>query len=884
MFKIRQEQFDSFKVKSRKEFADDFVATLKDQGVDAKRSGGDQVLVNDARGFQTRFYLREDGLVEKSVSPEGVESRFELDDQGRLSRLSRPSGYVELGRKKSGLIDEIRSDGVSYQLDYDTQNRPTKLQYPDGKQLRVEYNPASTQSRVVYRSGAERRVVESNDGTTLIDALGRERIYKAKNGSLEEIQFPDGTSQRYEASADGSILNVIQRDGSSVMQFNDEKANDLVVVWPDEQSKLFQYTDDNLLSYVASTSTIVGFDYDDAQNLKLEVTPAGETQFENDGDGRLVKLTNALGSEFEYEYDGDGRLSKLVAWGKTVEVHFDDKGLPDALQYPNEIRQELQLNSRGQLKKTSLIHERRKLSTQEFNYDQCEKLTDFAESWFSGQESEEDCSRNIKIHFDDEWRVLAEECLNSGKKLSQFEYDIQGNMTAFNGAANEIGLMDELRSFGGQPIRYDELGNMLELPGAFGRIQTEFTASGLLKKSVCKGVEVRYQYDPLGRRTVKTDGKQTWRYGWGGTQMLLEEYRESPDAEPIVREYLYLPSSFEPFGFRENGRLYWMQSDSRGAVVAVVDEDGELVWRATYDSFGNATIHIEKVRQPWRLNGQYFDDETGLHYNHARYYSPVIKSYLSLDPLWFRRATTNYSYCGNDPWNRFDPTGAAAPAVAAVVAVLAVGAGVTAFGAVAGAGSSYMAGDDPWAGAVEGALPAFGGYFGAVVGGLFLGPVGAIALGVICSAIGAGVAAALGVLIRRFNRGDSFAIECWPEIVMDILWAVPKAMFFDVIISIMTLGLGKLFAGPVIKAMGKTAFVKQLAGRMGREVQKMALDVYTDAIKPFVNVHIKGGLNTVKKLTFSAAQDFASQTGLDSAANDLWQGYSKQMSLPLLQE
>ncbi|PIE69795.1 MAG: hypothetical protein CSA21_00300 [Deltaproteobacteria bacterium] len=58
-----------------------------------------------------------------------------------------------------------------------------------------------------------------------------------------------------------------------------------------------------------------------------------------------------------------------------------------------------------------------------------------------------------------------------------------------------------------------------------------------------------------------------------------------------------------------------------------------------------------------RFPGQYYDNETGLHYNHHRYYDPQTGRYLSLDPIGLRGGLNLYAYVQNDPVNAVDPTG-----------------------------------------------------------------------------------------------------------------------------------------------------------------------------------------------------------------------------------
>jgi RHS repeat-associated protein len=48
--------------------------------------------------------------------------------------------------------------------------------------------------------------------------------------------------------------------------------------------------------------------------------------------------------------------------------------------------------------------------------------------------------------------------------------------------------------------------------------------------------------------------------------------------------------------------------------------------------FGKADVTISTVENNLRFAGQYFDGETGLHYNWNRYYDPSLGRYLRADP------------------------------------------------------------------------------------------------------------------------------------------------------------------------------------------------------------------------------------------------------------
>jgi RHS repeat-associated protein len=89
--------------------------------------------------------------------------------------------------------------------------------------------------------------------------------------------------------------------------------------------------------------------------------------------------------------------------------------------------------------------------------------------------------------------------------------------------------------------------------------------------------------------------------------------------------------------------------DSAGTPQKIVRANGSIVWSATCDSFGNAQVTLAEITNNLRLSGQYFDEETDLHYNWNRYYDPVIGRYLRVDPLG--DGLNLYTYCFSKPNN-----------------------------------------------------------------------------------------------------------------------------------------------------------------------------------------------------------------------------------------
>ncbi|VVP52903.1 hypothetical protein PS854_05445 [Pseudomonas fluorescens] len=169
-----------------------------------------------------------------------------------------------------------------------------------------------------------------------------------------------------------------------------------------------------------------------------------------------------------------------------------------------------------------------------------------------------------------------------------------------------------------------------------------------------------YRYDSLGRRV----GKQSVVNGvieqkhflWQGLRMLREE---SPGQSSL---YLYEPGSYAPLARvdqaeGEEQKLYYFHTDQIGTPLEMTDREGQIVWQATYKAWGSVEkLTVNDVEQNLRFQGQYFDDETGLHYNTFRYYDPEVGRFVTQDPIGLLGGGNLYHYVPNSMgW--IDPQG-----------------------------------------------------------------------------------------------------------------------------------------------------------------------------------------------------------------------------------
>ena len=86
-------------------------------------------------------------------------------------------------------------------------------------------------------------------------------------------------------------------------------------------------------------------------------------------------------------------------------------------------------------------------------------------------------------------------------------------------------------------------------------------------------------------------------------------------------------------------RVTFYHCDQVGTPQTLSNELGECVWEIKQDTWGTTQeIKTANESNPLeqsniRFQGQYYDRETGLHYNRYRYYEPFSAKYVSKDPI-----------------------------------------------------------------------------------------------------------------------------------------------------------------------------------------------------------------------------------------------------------
>ena len=227
---------------------------------------------------------------------------------------------------------------------------------------------------------------------------------------------------------------------------------------------------------------------------------------------------------------------------------------------------------------------------------------------------------------------------------------------------------NRLTQYKGISYRYDPLGNLVEKQQNDGKIQHyRYNADNQLTEAEihCPGqnaVLYRYRYDPIGRRIAKVhpDGNEI-QYLWDGSR-LLQEYRKDRTYTYVYTEdqnYELLAQITTYNGSDKAREILYYHNDQIGIPREMTDEEGNIVWSGDYSGWGKLTqegrLKLD-IHQPFRLQNQHYDEETGLHYNFFRYYDPEIGRFTQQDPIGLMGGGNLYVFApNNQQW--IDPLG-----------------------------------------------------------------------------------------------------------------------------------------------------------------------------------------------------------------------------------
>jgi len=274
--------------------------------------------------------------------------------------------------------------------------------------------------------------------------------------------------------------------------------------------------------------------------------------------------------------------------------------------------------------------------------------------------------------YDFQWRMVQD----SVEWFGEYSPNVQVTVTAASqsGALIVDPTTNRVLATNGS-ISYDNAGNIINDSYTGNGSRTYDAENRMLTAQDVTGALSYYSYDGSGRRVRRnTGGVETWQiYGFGGE--LIAEYAANSGLSAPQKEYGYRNGQLL-ITASGSANVHWLVTDQLGTPRMIVDLNGSLtgVSRHDYMPFGeelyagvggrsssNGYTNTDGARQ--KFTGYEADSETGLNFAQARYQSPGLGRFTSVDPLGRSASITNpqsfnrYSYVLNNPTNSTDPSG-----------------------------------------------------------------------------------------------------------------------------------------------------------------------------------------------------------------------------------
>ena len=615
------------------------------------------VAVTDALNQTTTLERKPDGEVVRISHPDGTKETFSYNVYGQvLSHTDGKGQTTRLMRTARGLPSS-REDakGQRVRYEYDKAIRLTALVNENNATYSFAYDASDRLSEEVRVDNLTRRFSYNVGGhLTRLDEIGYG----------ENAERPERHTL-FERDSIGRLVGKINLD--SQQQFTYDEVDRLLSIerQPSGMGKQLGVTEEKL-----------AYTYDVLGRLTQEITPDGTLGYEYDPLSNLTTLTLPDGRKVNHLYYGSGHLHQLNLDGQVIsdmerddlhrEIYCTQGKLTSCFGYDAMGRKAWQFASTLPADKLSQVHNTGINPSllvehaynpihRRYQYDPAGELVRTLDKLRG--EIKYEYEANGQLRSRDTGSLVGSE---------EFRYDPAANRLDFNARQFDKVKDNRIKQWRDQEYRYDPWGNLIEKRSGHSKLQSfsydcenrlvraQTLVNGKLESTG------QYRYDSLGRRVAKQaeiNGEvEQKRFLWQGLRML----REETPGQSIL--YLYEPGSYSPLARvdqveGEEQKVYYFHTDQIGTPLELTDSEGEIVWRASYRSWGSVEqLAVNEIEQNLRFQGQYLDNETGLHYNTFRHYDPEVGRYVSQDAIGLDGGLNLYRY-GQNPIGWIDPWG-----------------------------------------------------------------------------------------------------------------------------------------------------------------------------------------------------------------------------------
>ncbi len=631
--------------------------------------------VSLAYSYDAAHYLRSitDNLgnrVEYHYDLKGNRDREDIrDPQGKLVRSIRTAHDLR------DRVSQITDAGNTSVIDHDAVGNTVSETDPNNNPATThEYNALDQLVKTTDSIGGETRYEYDPAGrvSRITSPINAETVYQYDDlGNLLQETSPDRGTISYVHDAAGNVTSVTDARGVTTSYIYDA-LNRLVGVNPPGAAEDIVWAHDNCangigrICNVQDESGTTVYSYDPWGNISaIQKTEAGivyHTHYSHDAGNRLTGLVYPDGRQLQYTRDALGRISAIHTSieGQTSAIVTGIRYRADqqlARQtFGNGVTEQRRYGPAGQL----LSQQLGSLDTRRYAWDKNRNLLSQTSSSQLAQYQYDALNRLNDIRY---WLDQPDPDLPPGSTQTiNSQYSPASNrMTQRDNQAVQLDPAgNTLSDHGGQrAFQYNQRGRLWKLFGN-GQLKAQYTynASGQrTRKTLADGTETVYHYDSQGRLIAETSqtGQPLRDYIWA-------------DDRPVAQ----IETHRDAAGKLHNDNIIYLFSDHLNTPRIGMDQASQIIWRndsvgfgeqaANDDPDGDSNATVVNLRFP----GQYFDGESGLHYNYNRYYDPETGRYITSDPIGLDGGINTYLYAKVNPLVFNDPTGESATAVAEI--------------------------------------------------------------------------------------------------------------------------------------------------------------------------------------------------------------------------
>ena len=691
----------------------EYYANTSDQG---NNRGQLKAIVN-ALSQRTEFSNYDaNGNVGTITDPNGVIFQRTYDERNRIKTITNQTTNAQTQYfydARGNLSYVILPEGNQINLTYNLANKLTAIQDSLGNTIRYQYDVEGNRTHEETRDpqGALKKYLDFtydaynnlkriiNPDTTYIEYTydGRKNPTASKDPNynittytydslsrIKQVTQPLSTITGFGYDTQDNQSSVTDPNTNTTQYWSDDFGRKNQANSPDTGITDYLYDEaGNLLQRYDAKETTVNYTYDALNRLTAIQFPSDQTQnvtFTYDstsvtyGIGRLTGRTDPSGS-YTFYYDANGNLTRedktINSVLYTTQYTYNNNNILTSITYPSGRVITYTPDQIGRISQVSTtLNGNPKTLASGITYLPFGGITGL--TYGNGL--------ILTQGYDNQYRISS---IVTGSILNlALGYDPNGNIVSILDVVNPPGgevletpgtysyqtgtnKLTHIEGTSSIDFAYDANANITSETGWI----YVYDLSNQLIRALQGTTQVgEYTYNGAGQRITKVTQTETRIFHYDLRGHLIAETNQ---AGQMLAEYIYLGDQL--LSMIKPGELaYYFHNDHLGTPQVLTDDAQTVAWKAVYTPFGQAAASIQTVENPFRFPGQYYDPETGLHYNYFRYYNPQTGRYITPDPIGLEGGinlfayvdsvgkpfdTTLYTYTANNPVKFTDPKG-----------------------------------------------------------------------------------------------------------------------------------------------------------------------------------------------------------------------------------